>query len=48
MAKKPPFKLFLSSNRSISSGDKEKKKQMFLCLSFINEHFSLKKQLLLI
>lgn len=27
MAKKPPFKLFLSSNRSISSGDKEKKKK---------------------
>lgn len=31
MAKKPPFKLFLSSNRSISSGDKEKKKNRCSC-----------------
>ncbi len=45
MAKKPPFKLFLSSNLSISSEDKEngEKKQMFLGFSFINEHFPSQK-----
>lgn len=45
MTENSPFKLFLSSNLSISFGDKEtgEIKQMFLGFSFINEHFPSQK-----
>lgn len=50
IAKEPPFKLFLSSNLSISSGDKEngEKNRCSWAFHSLMSIFPLKKQLLLI